>query len=206
MESKQPLLPDIFYHVYNRGNGAGNIFFEEENYTYFLSLWNRHVEPVAETYAYCLMKNHFHFLIRIRDEETIKDRMWQNPNSLSVSEFCSKQLSNCFNAFTKAMNKRYHLTGSLFQKRFERKRVENKAYLLTLISYIHQNPQKHGFVEDFRDYPYSSYKSHLSEKQTRLKRMSVFELFGGKEGFIQIQNQEISVDDKFADMVVERII
>ena len=132
--------------------------------------------------------------------------MWLNPNSLSITDFCSKQLSNCFNAYTKAINKRYHFTGSLFEKRFERKLIENKNYLLNLITYIHQNPEKHGFTNDFRTYPHSSYKSHLSEKQTLLKRQSVHELFSSKESFIAAGNSSFTPDSGFEELIVEKII
>ncbi len=206
MQYKQPLLPGVFYHIYNRGNNGDNIFLEERNYDHFLSLWARHVEPVAETFAYCLLKNHFHILIKIREEEDIKLRMRMNPNSLSLSEYCSKQLSNCFNSYAKAINKGYNRTGSLFENRFERKRIENKKYLLNVISYLHQNPQKHGFTNDYRDWPHSSYKSHLSQKQTRLERASVHELFGSKEKFIHAQNQKLILEDVFEDLVCEKII
>jgi len=57
------------YHIYNRGNNRQDIFVEERNYRHFLQLYARYVEPVADTYAYCLLRNHFHFLVRIKDEE-----------------------------------------------------------------------------------------------------------------------------------------
>jgi len=64
-----PLQPGQYYHLYNRGNNRENIFREERNYTYFLRLYAKHIEPVAETYAYCLLRNHFHVLVKIRDAE-----------------------------------------------------------------------------------------------------------------------------------------
>jgi len=62
----------FFYHIYNRGNNGGNIFFDEENYTYFLQLLAKYILPVAEIYAYCLLKNHFHILVRIKENYEIK--------------------------------------------------------------------------------------------------------------------------------------
>ena len=67
----EPLQPDSFYHIYNRGINGENIFKQERNYSYFLKKYALYIEPVAETYAYCLLKNHFHLLIRTRSEEEI---------------------------------------------------------------------------------------------------------------------------------------
>ena len=71
----------------------------------------------------------------------------------------------------------------LFERPFERIEVDNDAYLLRVIAYIHQNPQKHGFVDDFRTWPYSSYKPLLSKKPGRLKQDEIFNFFGGKAQF-----------------------
>jgi hypothetical protein len=70
MSSPEPLQHDHFYHIYNQGINGEPLFREERNYQYFLKLWARYIEPIAETYAYCLLSNHFHFLIRIKEDET----------------------------------------------------------------------------------------------------------------------------------------
>ncbi len=57
---------------------------------------------------------------------------------------------------------------------------------MRLVHYIHFNPQKHGFIADFRDYPHSSYKSLLSDRPTRLEREGVLNWFGGRAGFAAI--------------------
>jgi len=58
-----------YYHLFNRGNNKLNIFFEEGNYLYFLDLVKKHLNPNIDVLAYCLLKNHFHFVIRIKDED-----------------------------------------------------------------------------------------------------------------------------------------
>ena len=67
MTSPPPLQLGAYYHIYNRGINRENVFREERNYRYFLELYAKHIEPVAETYAYCLLKNHFHVLVRTRE-------------------------------------------------------------------------------------------------------------------------------------------
>ena len=67
MANPAPLQHGRYYHIYNRGVNRENLFVEERNYRYFLQLYARHVEPIAYTYAYCLLRNHFHFLVQIKD-------------------------------------------------------------------------------------------------------------------------------------------
>lgn len=170
------LQPGKYYHIYSRGNNRENIFVEERNYRYFLHLYAEHIEPVAETYAYCLMKNHFHFLVRIRDLTGLKQP--------------SQCFSNLFNAYAKAFNKAYNRTGALFQRPFGRIEVTSDSYLIHLVTYIHQNPQKHRFVDDFRDWPYSSYHALLSKQPTRLKREEVMGWFDTVAAFEQAHSQD----------------
>jgi REP element-mobilizing transposase RayT len=192
MEDLKKLLPGYFYHIYNRGNNKEDIFIEPENYTYFLLQWRKHIYPVAETFAYALLKNHFHCLVYIRNlpQLCLLEKLNQkaaDPSFLSLE--LSKCFSNLFNGYAKAINKRYHRTGSLFQERFRRKLVMEKAYLAKVILYIHANGQKHGFAAPEEIYPYTSYASLISDKPTRLERDKVFALFGGREAFIKAHQQ-----------------
>jgi REP element-mobilizing transposase RayT len=164
-----PLQPGLYYHIYNRGNNRENLFREERNYRYFLGLYTRHIEPVADTFVFCLLKNHFHVLVRIKTAEQERARIL-NP---------SGQFGNLFNAYAKAINKAYERTGSLFEHPFERIAVTSEQYLMRLVTYIHHNPQKHGLIADFRDWPYSSYKILCSTQPTRLRRDEVLSWFGG---------------------------
>jgi hypothetical protein len=97
----------------------------------------------------------------------------------------SQYFSNLFNSYAKSLNRKYNRTGSLFQERYKRKLVDSDKYFLNLIHYIHFNPQKHGFVKNFRDWKFSSYNAMLSEKPTDLKRKDVLDWFSGKDEFIE---------------------
>ncbi len=120
------LEPDRIYHIYNRGINGENIFQEERNYRYFLEKYAKYIEPIADTFAYCLLKNHFHIAIRTKSEAEIVDFYverktkiitnnagWvQNPSSveqatvsqteiklLSAPLIISKQFSDFFNSY-----------------------------------------------------------------------------------------------------------
>ena len=174
-----------FYHIYNRGNNSEKIFFSEENYAYFLKLLTKYIFPVADIYAYCLLNNHFHILVRIKEKNEIeinklKFSTVEKPKEVSAS----RQFSHFLNAYSQAVNKKYARTGSLFEKRFERKRISDNHYLRQVILYINTNPLKHNLVEKPKDYKWSSYNSHISNAKTKLKRKEVIELFDDVENFV----------------------
>ncbi len=165
-----PLEPGKFFHIYNRGNNRENLYRDERNYECFLRLYAYHIAPVADTYAYCLLKNHFHFLIRIKDVP-VKSL---HPAGLS------KPFSNFFNAYTRTVNKEFGRTGALFQRPFGRIAVQRDSHLLRLIVYIHQNPQKHRLVRDFREWPYSSFHVQFSDQPSFVNRENVMKLFSNR--------------------------
>jgi REP element-mobilizing transposase RayT len=139
MTKETPLLNGHYYHIYNRGNNGENLFPEERNYHYFLKLYIRYIYPIADTYAYCLMKNHFHLLVRINPKPDLPG--FKNLEGLTQRNY-SQSFSNLFNAYTKAINKAYDRSGSLFEKNFNRILIDTDRYFVHLISYIHRNPQK----------------------------------------------------------------
>jgi REP element-mobilizing transposase RayT len=182
MQTVIPLEPGDYYHIYDRGVNRENIFLEELNYAYFLKLYLRHVTPIAKTYAYCLLGNHFHLLvkIRMRTDAVYPAASVAKTAMVPVSpRLASKAFNNFLTAYAKGMNKTYHRTGPLFQHHFGRIRVTSDRYYLALVRYIHRNPQQHGLVKNFRAWPFSSYQNLLSSEPTPLERAKVLDWFGG---------------------------
>ncbi|MBX3038133.1 MAG: hypothetical protein KF758_14570 [Anaerolineales bacterium] len=207
MSEFPPLTHGTFYHIYNRGNNRENIFIQERNYAYFMDLWWKHISPIAETWGYCLMRNHFHAAVYIKEESDLSGltsnlnnqrlRVDKGVNSLETRgdltglKEPSKYFSNFFNAYARGVNIATQRTGALFERPFKRIPVESEAYLLRLMVYIHQNPQKHKFVEDFREWNYSSYHALVSDDvPTRLQRERVMQMFRSRQDFVKI-HQEI---------------
>jgi REP element-mobilizing transposase RayT len=191
MTSPRPLLFDTYYHIYNRGNNRENIFIEARNYAYFLHLYEKYVTPVVDTYAYCLLKNHFHLAIRVKSEEEVLkvSKTFRTDTSRLVSD----QFSRFFNAYAKAINKAYGRTGSLFQHPFGRVRIESQSQFWHVLAYIHQNPQKHRFVKDFREWNYSSYTAVLAEGPTIIDREEMMHWFGTKEAYISLHSDWVEL-------------
>lgn len=200
---KEPLVPGNYYHIYNRGNNGIDVFFDAGNYEYFLKLFQKYIHPIAETFAWCLMKNHFHFLIYIRPEqEILKDLLEYSTIETPKTLDASKQFGHLFNAYTQAVNKKYSRTGVLFEKPFERKRVTSDKYLKNLVCYIHNNPVHHGFTKRSCDYPWSSYGSVLSEKPTKLKREDIIVMFENIDNFVAYHNMKQDFHE-ISDFVME---
>lgn len=180
-----PLEKGNYYHIYNRGNNGIDVFFDSESYYHFLRLFDRYISPIAKTYAWCLLKNHFHILVYIKldneiDYSKLEYSTVDKPKVLDPS----KQFGHLFNAYTQAINKKFKRTGALFEKPFERKQITSEKYLQNVIYYIHNNPVQHGFVKQLSLYPWSSFESIVSDKPTKLNRQDVIDLYGTKLDFL----------------------
>ncbi|MCA9950988.1 MAG: hypothetical protein KDE48_15155 [Anaerolineales bacterium] len=200
--SIKPLRFGQYYHIYNRGNNRENLFVQQRNYLYFLQRYTQYILPVAETFAYCLLPNHFHFAIRTRTEEE-QETYWREQICLFLE---NKQISkpifklippsqafkNMFIAYTRAFNRATDRTGTLFERPFHRKPVDNHTYLITLINYIHQNPQKHGLIDDFRDWKWSSYRAYGSDQPSNIQREEVMAWFGGHDNFAEAHQTDLT--------------
>jgi len=198
-----PLKNGKYYHIYNRGNNGDDLFYQKGNYYYFLKLYAKYIEPVADTFAWVLLKNHFHFLVYIKNIEEIDvSKLSYTTTKKPKKIIASKQFSNLFNAYTQAINKQQNRTGSLFEKPFERKLISSEKYFQNLIYYIHNNPVKHGFVDSMIEYPWSSYDSILSSKKTNLKRKEVLHIFDDVSNFISYHAKEQSLNN-INDLLIE---
>lgn len=167
------LEKDSYYHIYNKGINGTAIFLSDENKSFFLRQLDKYLSDTVSIFAYCLMDNHFHFVVKIDAE----------------GKNVTQGFSNFFNSYAKAFNKQNDRTGSLFEKHFKRIKLENEEYLKNLIIYIHLNP-KHHLELNFEEYKFSSYQTILSDKHTRIKRSEVIRLFEDIENFIFCHKQK----------------
>lgn len=184
-----------YYHIYNRGNNSETLFYSPENYNYFLELYAKYIVPIAKTFAYCLMSNHFHFVVQIKTESEIKTftelQLFENNKRNIFTDrkpIPSHQFSHLFIAYSKMINKKRKRTGSLFEHPFERRIIENEIYLQNSIAYVHNNPVKAQIVKSVSEYRWSSYNALIAENETKLDRDFVMKLFGDKQYFINFND------------------
>jgi REP element-mobilizing transposase RayT len=153
-----PYRKDIFaqgqyYHIYNRTIPGVPLFFNPGNYLYFLRLVQRSREPYgANVIAYCLMPNHYHFLLR---QET----------DVPLSRFVAAVL----NAYVQALNRQQGRRGPLFQGRFRHAWVDREEYITHLCRYIHLNPVQANLVAVPEAWQYSNYIDWIGLRTGTLK-------------------------------------
>ncbi|MBC8385357.1 MAG: transposase [Candidatus Cloacimonetes bacterium] len=162
------------FHVYNRGCNKELIFFEEQNY---LDLLNRIKKSNRlENFgiiAYCLMPNHYHFLIQQKTE-------------LSVSNW----LGYIFNGYAQSINFLQDRSGTLFEGRAKPKLIDKEDYLIRLVLYIHNNPVKAGLVDDPADWKYSNYLEWIEKRNGKLiDRNFIFEHFDSYQDYEKLMDE-----------------
>lgn len=209
------LRENNYYHIYNRGIQSENLFLKDCHYEHFLDWYWYYIYPVAETYAYALMKNHIHFLVKIRcsnDQKFIFQKFLkiQKKNSNSWIPYGvkfktykylhpSRQFSHLFNRYAKNFNRWTDRKGKLFDNPFKRVLIDNKSYFTNLICYIHRNPIHHGVTKNYGAYPYSSFHLFLNEQTTLLQRQKVLIHFGGKDNFLKAhRNMKVKISNKYS--------
>jgi REP element-mobilizing transposase RayT len=195
MQKTEPFGYGNFYHVFNCGIDGCNIFKEPENYAYFLALYDKYISPIADTFAWVLMPNHFHMLVRVIDETVVDNPDGvQNPVRVEKTGTPSQQMSKLFNAYAQAFNKRFQRHGGLFERPFKRKKISGSAYLRNVILYIHNNPVHHHFCKHPLDYPWSSYLTCISMKPTKLRREQVIGWFDDEANFKYMHDGVLDID------------
>ena len=177
---------DYFYHIFNRGVNSKLVFLNDENKDFFLLKVRKYLLPYFEIYAYCLMPNHIHFILKAKSEiEKTENSIKFSKGLHSEESVYSKAIGKLISSYTQSFNKVLQRSGSLFESPFKRIRIDSEEYLRNVIIYVHQNP------DNFNNYRYSSYKTIISEKNTSVCRKEVLAIFDDKENFIKCHKIEI---------------
>ncbi|MEP7163917.1 MAG: hypothetical protein ABI741_04440 [Ferruginibacter sp.] len=179
------------YHLFNRGINGEDIFKEKRNYYYFLDKYNEYCYDILETYAYALLKNHFHLIVQVKEKCFVTRKDGKGEFELNAS----KQLSHFFNSYAQSYNSAYDRHGKLFEEPFNRKLVDTNRHFTSLIYYIHFNPQLHGFVNDFKEWEFTSWHALLDDKETFLARGKVTEWFGTTSNFVNAHSGYLSLNN-----------
>jgi putative transposase len=189
----EQLVPYTIYHIFNRANGNEKLFLNDNNYVYFSKKFLSNIDPIAETFCYCLMPNHFHFLVRIKHENNLISFFENKIKSNTLETLLSQQFSNFFNGYAKAFNKMNSRKGSLFMHPFKRIEVNDTSYLLKLVQYIHLNPVEGGLCAHPLAWKYSSYSDLIGQNETFLLREEVISWFGDLKNFQEMMMTDYKV-------------
>jgi len=178
------IIANETYHIYNQGNNQETIFYRDSDYKEFLKLFKNYVLPYGKVLAYCLMPNHFHFLIHATDDSTKIKR-------IGNIDLC--ELSNGFRLlqsnYAQYINKKKDRSGSLFRQKTKAKSLfdGDEHYDFIAFQYIHQNPLKSGLVTRMEDWEYSSFSEYCYPlKESFCDKDLAFKLIGfDKENFVK---------------------
>lgn len=182
------------YHIYNRGNNKQPIFFNDRNYIQFLKTVRNNWKPYCEILCWCLMPNHFHFMIQTTDSSCVPINAYGGKSM----QMLAKKIGWSLSTYAQYINRQNNTSGSLFQQKTKAKciaeysssRNNNKSsasYLQDCMHYIHQNPWKAGLVNKMEDWSYSSFQDYAGLRQGTLCNMELmFQLSDyNKESFYQ---------------------
>ncbi|MFT3949250.1 MAG: hypothetical protein QM763_19960 [Agriterribacter sp.] len=186
-----PLLPGEKYHILSRAVGKEQLFLNEENYRFFLERYKKYISPVADTFCYCLLPNHFHFLVRIKEAPAILSFLEKQITVEQLPGIISWQFSKLLNSYAKAYNKTNSRKGALFTDYLRRVAIEKDEQFGATVFYIHKNPVHHGYCNVMEDWKWSSHNAMFTQKPTMLLRNEVLDWFGGIKGFSNYHNQPV---------------
>ena len=184
-------VPDSYYHVYARGASRKTIFIEDEDFNYFISLFHRYLShdevtnsinvpyeklhDDIELLSYCLMGNHFHLLLYQSEQGTM-----------------ARLMRGIMTSYSRYFNKKYELSGSLFETRYKASRISNDEYLMHISRYIHLNPDK------WERYPYSSIAYYRDEKAPDwLHTERILELFSSPNAYMEFVKDYKDIRDVY---------
>jgi REP element-mobilizing transposase RayT len=220
----QPFIENGYYHIYNHSVSSKNIFLSHEDYIDFLKKYCTYFSGLFETLAFCLMPNHFHFVVKVNSHHTVLEKAKKQisnashsfqENKCDLNTFIVDQFRRFFSSFSLSYNYRHKRRGQLFLKRFKRISLDEEFRLAYMICYIHHNPIHHGFSTSYDSWKYSSYNQILAESEIIKKSISTFSFeeldilsvaevipcFDGIDGFINShrnflidKEQEINLD------------
>ena len=186
------------YHVYNKTNNKELLFRSDENRSYFLRQYALFVSPIADTYAWNLLPNHFHFIIKIKPKAAIISWLTKLPAekiTKTEKDFLADQDINLlvemtfkrlFTSYAMAYNKMYKRSGNLFYRTFKRMEIVKESHFTHAMVYVHVNAQRHKLVKKFMSHRWTSFHTIISDKPTNLLRVEVLEWFGGKARLIKV--------------------
>jgi putative transposase len=164
-----PLQQSNIYHLFSRGVGKDKVFREEKDYGHFLEIAGKKLLPLTEIYAYCLIPNHYHFMLKVLAEPIL----------------VSKAIGELGVSYAKWFNIKYSRMGALFMSPFKRIALCSDREIAWIPWYIHRNPMHHGLTNDWANYPWSSYSAYVTGKPTRIHTSFLLDFYGGLPAMIK---------------------
>ena len=189
------------YHIYNQGNNRQNIFFNRDNYIYFLNKIKTYITPYVDILAWCLMPNHFHLMVLVKKDKLDSKTLGVSLRHAESYRTFNSSIGIMLMSYTKAINKQQDRTGKLFREQTKAECVNcpngitpsfyntktgivmnisnpDQEYPQICFNYIHQNPVKACIVKNVIDWEFSSAVDYLGLREGKLINREVAKEYG----------------------------
>lgn len=189
-------LPDAFYHIYNRSSHSNNIFHDVEDYNFFINRYKKYFSNFFDTYAYCLLPNHYHFLIKVKKEKDFRPKLQfvkitntinlYLKGEISMNELVEDQFRRFHSSYALTLNNKHNTRGQVFMNRHKRILEESEAKVEYILCYIHHNPIHHNFCTNYTEWRFNSYLDYINRDSHIVNLKSGLQFLGGYDRFISI--------------------
>lgn len=206
---KAAFFPGATYHLLFRSIDGLLLFQDSRDYLLFLSQYATYFRPILDTLSYCLLNNHSHFIVQVKERKELIEELSIIPkkyktilmnkvlsdgtNDFLIDQMIERQVNSFMSSYVHLKNRNSDRKGGLFQSPFRRSFITDDAHLAQSVIYVHANAEKHGLVKDFKQYPHSSYQEILSGHSTNVCVKKVLDFFGGRERYIEMHKLQVDL-------------
>jgi hypothetical protein len=204
---KASFIANNYYHFVCKSIDGILLFPAIEDYKVFKDRFKKFTDEFLQPWCYCLLPNHAHHIVKIKSPSIIKNSIDKFPvenktkamlsfltdstNEIALDKMIDRQMNSFLVSYANYYNNKYNRQGGLFQKPFKRIAIADDAHLQQAIIYTHANAQKHGIVNDYKQYPFSSYGEIIKENNYYINSKNVTAFFGGIEKLIKINKTQV---------------
>ncbi|GAB2836479.1 transposase [Ferruginibacter profundus] len=205
---KSPFVAGNHYHLVFKSIDGVLLFRDENDHTIFLERFQKFTAIAFYNWAYCLLNNHVHFIVKVKPLENIViaiSKTDQTKQTVAMKELLAvqdkpetldamieRQVNSFMVSYANYTKNKYHHKGGLFQKPFKRIAIDSDAHLQMAIIYVHANVAKHKVFDNYKKYVHSSYTAIITNNNFYCASASVVQFFGGVEKFILLHEEQIN--------------
>jgi putative transposase len=190
--------PHSIYHIYNQGNNQQQLFFSDDDYIYFLQLYKTYIHPYVDTIAWCVLPNHFHFMI------SVKENCVEVKQGSLIIDSVSNGFRKLLSAYAHRFNSETKKSGSVFRPKTKAKELDSSGninYHINCFYYLHQNAVRHGLVTHASMWKFSSYHFYTGKRIKSLCNKNAAEEICEYD----IKTFETLVDIRLPDELIDKL-
>ena len=205
---KAQFYPDEYYHIVCKSIDGILLFNDDKDHQVFNERFKKFASDFLDIWSYCHIPNHTHHVIKIKSIDSInhfikklapqqlgfamKAFIADIDNPILFDNLITRQMNSFLVSFSNYINNKYNRKGGIFQKPFKRIIIENDAHLQQAIIYTNANAQKHGIIDDYKHFQYSSYSHALKNDQYFIDSKNMLQFFEGLANFLSVHDLQVA--------------